>query len=150
MIAHTADAGIEATAPSLPELLEEAAAALAELSSELVDAAEPSCWVEVTLDGDDLAGLAYAWLNELISLADIHHGGVVATSVEAVEGPPAERRPGRASSLAGPWRLRGRIGIKRYAEPGIVPLRQAKSATYHRLAVERTGRRWALHAYVDL
>ena len=140
---HTADAGIMAMASTLPSLLEEAATCLAELSAEFGPGVQAAHWEDVVLESDDLMGLLYAWLNELVALADIHHGVVVATRIALLDGP-------EAADASGPWRLRARVGLCGRGQPGIRLLRQPKSATYHRLAVERKGVCWTLRAYLDL
>lgn len=140
---HTADAGIMAMASTLPTLLEEAGTCLAELSAEVGPGVQAAHWEDVFLEADDLTGLLYAWLNELIALADVHHGVVVATRIVQLVGP-------EATDASGPWKLRARVGLSGRGQPGVRPLRQPKSATYHRLAVERKGLCWTMRAYLDL
>lgn len=140
---HTADAGFVAAASVLPELFEEAGTSLAELAADVAPGVEASRWEDVFLEADDLTGLAYAWLNELIALADVHHSAVVATRVEQLDGP-------EAVDATGPWRLRGRVGLSARGQPEVRFLRQPKAATYHRLVVERKGLCWTMRAYVDL
>jgi SHS2 domain-containing protein len=121
-------------------LFEETATALAELTAELAPGAEVSTWEDVTVEGHDLAGLAYAWLNELIALMDIHRAGIVAVSVDRLE----RVEPDLA------WGLHARVGLRPYAEGGVRPRSQAKAATYHGLAVERGPDGWTLRAYLDV
>lgn len=137
---HTADVGLEAVAPDPRALFEEAATALAELTAELAPGAEVSTWEDVTLEGGDLADLAYAWLNELIALIDIRRAGIVAVSVDRFDSGEAD----------GAWGLHARVGLRRYAEGGVRPRSQAKAATYHGLAVERGPDGWTLRAYLDV
>lgn len=137
---HTADVGIEAVAPDPRALFEEAAAALAELTADPAPGAEVTAWEGVALEGRDLAGLAYAWLNELIALIDIERAGIVAVSVDRLE----RVEPDLA------WGLHARVGLRRYAEGGVQPRSQAKAATYHGLAVERGPDGWTLRAYLDV
>jgi SHS2 domain-containing protein len=143
LLPHTADVGLGAEAADLPDLFEEAAAALAELLAEIAPGVEASTWEAITLEARDLPGLAYTWLNELIALGDIHHGAVVTATVERLDGPADD-------DTDGAWRLLGRAGIRAYGEPGVRALRQAKSATYHGLLVERRGGGWAMRAYLDI
>jgi len=140
---HIADAGFTAAAPTLSELFEEAATCLAELAADIAPGTEASAWEEVVLVADDLAGLAFAWLNALIALSDIHHGAVVATHVAQVDGPSADE-------AVGSWSLRGRVGLRPYAEGGVRALREPKAATYHGLVLGRRGCCWTLRAYLDL
>lgn len=154
VVPHTADAGIRATAADLPSLFEEAAAALAGLAAEVRAGSEPTIWEDVTLGAGDVVALAYAWLNELVTLGEVHHGVAAVTRVERAEGPVAATRgepPG--GPVIGPaadaWRLSGRVGIVPYGD-GARPIRSVKSATYHGLAVERRGQAWTMLAYLDI
>jgi SHS2 domain-containing protein len=140
---HTADAGFTATAPSLPQLFEESAAALSDLTTSRGRGVEASSWEQVVLDADDLPGLAFAWLNELIALADIHRAAIVATAIDRLEVRGASAEDGR-------WHLESRVGLRATSEPGVRVLRQLKSATYHGLTVEGRGTRWTMRAYVDV
>jgi SHS2 domain-containing protein len=140
---HTADAGFMAAASDLPALFCEAATALSEISAEIAPGLAPSIWHAVELAADDLPALAYAWLNELIALRDIHHGAVVATGFVQVDGPSND-------GARGTWSLRGRVGLCPYVEGGVRVLREPKSATYHGLALKRSGGCWTLRAYLDL
>jgi len=140
---HTADAGFMAAASDLPALFREAATALSELSADVSPGVPASVWHAVELEADDLPALAYAWLNELIALGDIHHGAVVATSVRQVDGPAGD-------DAVGKWSLRGRVGLRPYIDGGVRARREPKSATYHGLALERSDGCWTLRAYLDL
>jgi len=144
-LAHTADAGFAVEARSLAGLLEESAAALAELSSDRVarPAGEPAGAEEtlveeiVSLDAPDLASLVVAWLNELIGLGEVHRAAIDETRVESAAVRPAPRVSAvvRLTPYAS-GRARPRVGVK--------------SATYHRLAVGRTDRAWHLTVYLDV
>jgi SHS2 domain-containing protein len=140
---HTADAGFMAAASDLPALFQESAVALAEIAAEIAPGTEASIGHDVSLEADDLPSLAYAWLNELIALADINHAAVVSTRVMGVDSHAADK-------AVGSWSLRARVGLRPYAAGGVRVLREPKSATYHGLVVERTGACWTLRAYLDL
>ncbi|MEX1172362.1 MAG: archease [Chloroflexota bacterium] len=140
---HTADAGFTAAASELPALFREAATALSEISAEIAPGVAASIWQAVELEADDLPALAYAWLNELIALRDIHHGAVLATSLVQVDG-PSNDDAGRT------WSLRGRVGLRPYVEGGVRVLQEPKSATYHGLVLKRSDGCWTLRAYLDL
>jgi SHS2 domain-containing protein len=142
-IPHTADAGITATAPDLPGLFCEAAAALGEVCAALAARVPASIWVDVAIDADDLPSLACAWLNELIALGDIRHAALVTVRNVLLDCPVTP-------SPVGPWRLRAQVGLRRYTEPGVRALRQVKSATLHGLVVEQRREDWMLRAYLDL
>ncbi len=143
LLPHTADVGLGVDAADLPGLFEEAASALTDLLADVAPHVEASTWKAITLEAHDLPGLAYAWLNELIALGDIHHGAVVTAMVERLDGPAQD-------DADGSWHLVGRAGIRAYGDPGVRALRQAKSATYHGLLVERRGDGWTMRAYLDV
>lgn len=143
IVPHTADAGLRVVAPSLTALFEEAAVALSAFTADRGVGVPPSIWEDVRLEAGDLPGLAYAWLNELVALGDIHHGAVLEASVVGVD-----RRTD--ASPDGSWRLRARIGLAPYATNGPRPRRGVKSATFHRLAVVRRGHGWTMRAYLDV
>lgn len=137
---HTADVGLRAEAPDLPALFEEAAAALAELAADVPPGAT-GVERRVERSATDLEGLAFAWLDELIGLADAEGAAVAATIIEAVEergGPDA------------PWLLRARVRLVAYGPDGARPRVGVKSPTYHGLRVEPHDGGWALTAYLDV
>jgi SHS2 domain-containing protein len=139
LLPHTADVGLRAEAASLPALFEEAAAALGELAADGVGEVGADVFtVPVVRTAADLAGLAYAWLDELIGLAEIRAAAFVDASVAAIE----ETHDG--------WRLRA---VARFSPYGgsVRPRLGVKSPTYHRLSVEpAAGRGWTLVAYLDV
>lgn len=142
VLPHTADTGISATASTLAGLFEEAASAFGELVADIASDVAPSVWLDVALEGDDLPGLAYAWLSELVTLGDVHRSAVVASDIREID-EPAAGGPDR-------WKLRGRVGLRRYGGPGVRIRRDVKAATYHGLVVERVGRSWTMQAYLDI
>lgn len=165
LLAHTADVGLTASAATLPRLFVEAAAALAELSADLDGNPPPAEPFDVALRSHDLAGLAFAWLNELIGLCDARHAALARTEVAAIEQRRAStgRNPRAASSglhaaPRGPdaapgqpaWDLTGRAWLLPYATGAARPRIGVKSATYHRLAVDRVPGGWRLVAFLDV
>lgn len=90
------------------------------------------------LEAPDLVGLAFAWLNELVGLADVRHAALAGTSV---------RRVGVA---AGGCQIEARAWFVDRAAPGVRLRHDVKSATYHGLVVEREGETWSLTAYLDI
>jgi protein-L-isoaspartate(D-aspartate) O-methyltransferase len=140
LIAHTADAGLAASAARLEELFEEAAAALADLGGAEDAGTAPGERLEerIGLEADDLQGMVYAWLNELIGLAEVRHAAVQEASVERVE---------RVDSA---WRLDASVWLVPYRSGGTPPGRHVKAATYHGLEIGRDATGWHLTAYLDL
>lgn len=147
-LGHTADARIRAWAPRLAALYEEAAAALGALTVAARPGISATAWLDVEVTADDLERLAYAWLNELIGLAEIEHGGIVAASVDHLRGAGADATDDVASR--GPWHLVGRMGIHPFDELDVRALRQAKAATLHGLRVESGPGGWVLEAVLDM
>jgi SHS2 domain-containing protein len=143
-IPHTADVGLRAFAADLDGLFAEAALGLSELAlGPSVDASPEGdrdrtrIRASVELEADDLVGLAYAWLNELIGLGEIHRAAVVSVEDVRVAGPA-------------PARLTGQVGLHAFRPGGRRPLRHLKAATYHGLTVGRTRSGWTLVAYLDV
>jgi SHS2 domain-containing protein len=134
---HTADAGIEASGPDVAAVLEEAALGLADLMAEADPGAAATVRESVDLTTDDLPALVYAWLNELIGLADLHRAAVVAVEADPV-------------AVGPPWRLAARIGLRPFDAGGVRPGRGVKSATYHGLIVDGSGEGWVVRAYLDI
>ncbi len=134
---HTADAGLVARAATLAELFEEGALALAELAADTAGAAGAPVPVG-PLAADDLAGLAFAWLNELIGIAESEGRALVRAQVERVEG------------TADGWTIVGSAFLAPYDAPSVRARRQVKAVSFHRLGVEEGPDGYALTAYVDL
>lgn len=138
---HTADARIHAWATTLPELFEEAALALSSLSAE-VEADSRTTWSEVELDAQDLDGLAFAWLNELIGMTELERRAIASTHVALTEEPAGDESTG--------WRIRARVGLVDYTPGGTRALRHIKAATMHGLHVREQTDGWSIDAVVDI
>jgi SHS2 domain-containing protein len=136
--------GLRAEAPDLPGLFEEAASALADASADRGPGDErPSPGAEAAIDlaAADLAALAFAWLNELIGLAQSRGEALSRAVVTEVEQEPDG------------WRLRGRAAFVPFARRGRGGPRarvDVKSATFHRLAVRPARGGWEMTAYLDV
>lgn len=154
LLPHTADAGLKATAPDLPGLFEEAALAVAELTSDGAAEAAASTGAAVEPDGPgtvdlvaretlalvapDLPALAFAWLDELIGLIDARASAVAGTEVRSVE------------AMADGWRMAAQVRLMPFDGRRVRRRHDAKSATYHGLVVEAVAGGWRLVAYVDV
>lgn len=142
LLPHTADVGLQAWAPDLPDVFEEAAGALAELAADIAPGTPLRDPEPIELDAADPAGLAYAWLNELIGLADRSGEALLKVEVERVD---AHEGRGRAA-----WRMRGCAWFVPLDGRDARRRLDVKSATYHRLAVARAADGWTLTAYLDV
>ncbi len=162
-IEHTADVGLRASAADLAGLFEEAALALAEIAADAPRPA-PAEWAmgglvceRIALEAPDLAALAFAWLNELIGLADASRSALISAAVETVvpdraavaAGGPAGRDRARGGVTPGGWRLAATACFVPFG-PGVRPRLGVKSATYHGLAVDGGETGWTLTAYLDV
>ena len=121
IVSHTADTGIEATAPTFAELLETLARGMVELMFD-VAALQPTGAVEVSATGSDPADLAVGLLAELISVGEVDDVVPTACSVTRL--------------------ARGEVTVRAATAPRVgVALRgpPVKAVTYHGLTVGRAG-----------
>jgi SHS2 domain-containing protein len=154
---HTADAAVCAWASSLPALFEEAAMALVDLADVVPPGTQATEWHDVEVRADDLDGLAFAWLNELIGLIEVAHHAIVATAVGVIgdatvieeSAPVSSPLVVRATPGPAAWCLVGRVGLHAYDDV-VQALRHVKAATFHGLRVTQAPAGWSLHAVVDL
>ena len=133
---HTADVGLELSAPTLPALFEEAALALSAVLSRS-GRVEPRCHVSVSLTAPSLEQLLVDWLAELLGRFDVElwvTGGVAVT---------VDRGDGRCSLQA---LVAGEpLDLRRH--PGALPV---KGITYHRLSVLQTADGWCATIVLDV
>lgn len=136
---HTADVGIDVTAPSLERLFHRAAVGMLALLRGLDDgpAPEPASvsaegaaagraapveTLTVELDADDVGGLLADWLRELLFLHETRHVDYARATFDEL----TERR------------LRARVETA----PGPPVVREIKGVTYHELCAEPTDDGW--------
>lgn len=133
LLAHTADIGLEATAPTLEELF----AVAAEGFKVLVYGDTPVHAIvrhAVRLEADDRAGLMVVWLNELLYLGESGRLVPANFTIDALDG----------------QHLSATIGGEPF-DPGRHTVeRTAKAVTYHRLVVEERESGWYARVYIDL
>lgn len=133
---HTADVGLDATAPTLPELFRAAADGMFQLllggacTGTALDEGIPTDR-QLALRADDAAALLSAWLRELLYLYDV--AGLCPVSVEFTH---LDAR-----------RLEASV---RFGHVVATPLREIKGVTYHQLAVRRQGRSWHARVVFDV
>ncbi|MCI0549114.1 MAG: archease [Candidatus Rokubacteria bacterium] len=130
-----ADAAVDIEATDAADLLETAAAALADL---MVDTATVSATVEreCTLAAPRLDLLLYDWLSELIYRKD-RDQEVFTRARVALEG-------------TGPWLLRARLTGGRIDPPRTALRADAKAVTFHQFRVERVDDGWRARVVIDI
>lgn len=138
---HTADISIHAWASTPSGLFEELALALSALTAE-VSADSRTCWSEVEVCAQDLDGLAFAWLNELIGMAELERRAITSAQVAVTEQ--------QAGGDRAAWRLRARVGLVDYRPGGARALRQVKAATMHALHIREQAGGWSVDVVVDI
>jgi SHS2 domain-containing protein len=138
---HTADVAIRAIAPTISALFEEAGRAVADVIADVEQPVDRTIgsWVGLDVSATDLEALAFAWLNELASMANDRAEAVLDVEVDAVHRP----RDG------GEWRTAGRARFAPYG-PGIRARHHVKAVTYHALRARREGEAWSLRAVLDV
>jgi SHS2 domain-containing protein len=126
---HTADIGIEATAPDIPSLFSEAVAACAAVILD-ADPGVPSDVSPVAVEADDLGALLAALLTE--ALWTFESTGRLPVSAELEVS---------STSAAG---MLGTVGDPVIGGPAI------KAVTYHQLEVERTDDGFRAQVFFDV
>lgn len=129
ILEHTADVGIEATAPDIPSLFSEAVRATAAV---VLDADPPAHFdrVSVSAEADDVAALLAEVLQE--ALWRFESSGWL----------PVDAELEVSSSTAA-----GTFGVVKDAPIGGPAI---KAVTYHQLLVERTADGWRAQVYFDV
>ena len=133
---HTADVGLELSAPTLSALFEEAALALSAVLSRS-GRVEPRRQVAVALTAPSIEQLLVDWLTELLGRFDVELWltGVVDVTVD--------RGHGRCSLHA----LVAGEPLDTRRHPAALPV---KGITYHRLRVRQTADGWSAIVVLDV
>ena len=132
IIEHTADVGIAAEAPDLPELFRQMALGLADIMGAWKPDVADTEPIEIVLDSNDLGGLLVDWLNEIIWLQDSRDAVLAHVRVTYIE----------------PGYMKAKLGLAPRAEQ--LEGTAVKAITYHRLLVEQHGSGWRARVYVDV
>jgi SHS2 domain-containing protein len=129
ILEHTADVGVEATAPDIPTLFSEAVRGTAAV---ILDAEPPEPFdrVAVSAEADDVAALLAEVLQE--ALWRFESSGWLPVDAELEVSP---------TTAAGTFGVVKDVSI---GGPAI------KAVTYHQLAVERSDDGWLARAYFDV
>ena len=130
---HTADVGLELSAPTLPALFEEAALALSAVLSRS-GRVEPKRQVSISLTASSIEQLLVDWL---AGRFDVERWvtGVVEVTVDCGAG-----RCSLQALVAGEP-----LDLRRH--PGALPV---KGITYHRLSVQQTADGWCATVVLDV
>ena len=133
---HTADVGLELSAPTLSALFEEAALGLSAVLSR-AGRVEPRRRMSVSLTAPSIEQLLVDWLAELVGRFDVELWltGVVEVTVD--------RGDGRC-------RLRALVAgepLDTRRHPAALPV---KGITYHRLSVRQTAEGWCATVVLDV
>lgn len=129
ILEHTADIGIEATAPDIPALFSEAVRATAAV---ILDADPPAGNGDdpVAVEADDVETLLAELLSEALWRFESSGGLPVSAELEVSE-----------TTAAGRFQTVHDISV---GGPAI------KAVTYHQLSVERAGAEWRARVYFDV
>jgi SHS2 domain-containing protein len=133
LLAHTADIGLEAKAPSREELFVVAARGLRAMLFGISPAAE-SLRLEVHLEAGNCAELLVAWLNEILCLSEMTR--LVPAEFQIIH---LDEHCLRATLTGEPFDP-ARHTVERVA----------KAVTYHQLVVEERKNGWYARVYIDL
>jgi SHS2 domain-containing protein len=133
LLAHTADIGLEATAPTVEELFVVAARGLKNLMfGDSPTIATLHC--EVALEAGDTAELLVAWLNEILVFSETTHAVPASFQIHDF------KNCSLTATLAGEPFDPSRHAVERIA----------KAVTYHQLVVEERAGGWYARVYIDL
>ncbi|MCM2264181.1 MAG: archease [Desulfuromonadales bacterium] len=133
LLAHTADIGLEATAPSREELFVVAARGLTFLLFGKSPAIASICRT-VTLDAGDSAELLVTWLNEILVFSETAQVVPAAFLISDLQN----------------CRLTATLAGEPFDPSRHVVERTAKAVTYHQLVVEERHSEWYARVYIDL
>ena len=133
LLAHTADIGLEAKAPSREELFVVAARGLRAMLFG-ISPAEESLRLEVHLEAGNCAELLVAWLNEILCLSEMTR--LVPADFQIIH----LDEHGLGAIITGEPFDPARHTIERVA----------KAVTYHRLVMEERKGGWYARVYIDL
>ena len=129
VLEHTADIGIEATAPDIPALFSEAVRATAAVILD-GDPPEADREVVVSAEAEDVEALLVEVLSEALFRFESTGELPVGADLEVSQ-----------TSAAGKFRVLRDVAV---GGPAI------KAVTYHQLSVERTGDEWRARVYFDV
>ncbi|MHB8708019.1 MAG: archease [Desulfuromonadales bacterium] len=133
LLAHTADIGLEVTAPSVEELFVAAAKGLRGMLFG-ISPAEEVLRLEVSLEAGNGAELLVAWLNEILCLSEMTR--LVPATFEIIELTDNQ--------------LTAVVTGEPFDPARHTVERVAKAVTYHQLVMEERKSGWYARVYIDL
>ena len=131
-LSHTADTGLEATAPTFPDLVEELAMGMFELMAD-ADCSEPPRTVETTVEAESREDLIVDVLSELLYLSETEDTHFCRFEVSITDH--------RSMALRASGMPNGAVEV---TGPPI------KAVTYHQLEVTETDDGWYDRVYFDV
>lgn len=143
VIEHPADVGFLAYGATLEEVFANAALAMLSLACELSGIEERE-QRELEATGADDEALLYAWLAEILAIADAEQLFFRRVKVTALA-PAGSDHPPR-----GTGRVRGVAYGEKFDKVRHRPGTYIKAVTYHQLRVEQTTKGWRAQVYLDV
>jgi len=139
ILEHPADVGFLAYGATLPQLFENAGLALCSLAC-APDKIEERDQREIVATGADIETLLYAWLTEILSLADAEQLVFCSVTVAQLREPTAEAVGEVRGAARGEKFNRDRHAAGTYI----------KAVTLHQFAVERTPAGYRARVFLDV
>ncbi len=141
IIEHPADVGFRAYGATLKELFENAALAMLSLGCAL-DHIEEREQREVAANGSDIEALLYAWLADILAVADAEQ--LVFRRVEI-----KRLHLGKANG-EGEGEVHGTARGEKFDKARHAANTYIKAVTYHQLRVEQTSDGWHAQVFLDV
>ncbi len=151
VIEHPADVGFLAYGRTLEELFAHAALAMLSLGCEL-DGVEEREQRELDASGADLEALLYAWLAEILAVADAEQLVFCRARITELVRPkvPGEKAREAGDERPGPGRVHGVVHGEWFDRARHRAGTSIKAVTYHQLRVEQTPGGWRARVYLDV
>ena len=140
IIEHPADVGFLAYGATFEELFENAALAMMSLAGE-VELIEEREHRNIEATAGDAEPLLFAWLAEILAVADAEH--LVFRRAEVTQLDPG-------SAGAGECRVHGIAFGEAYDSSRHRSGTYIKAVTYHQLGIEKTGEGWRARVFLDV
>lgn len=140
IIEHPADVGFVAYGTTLEALFQNAALAMLSLAGEL-DAVEEREQREIEAAGSNRESLLYAWLAEILAVADAEQLVFRRVEVKQLEA----GREGAAE-----WPVHGTAFGEAYDKTRHRAGTYIKAVTYHQFCVEQTAEGWRAQVFLDV